>query len=647
MAASRAPTVHDAVVQTQRARVARRLASETRTRPAACRDCPPRGRPSESTRRSVAAAVDGGVLVADVAACGSANGAAYGACVASSYQRLLLSSLPTPESPAYPGLPFPVLVTKVDAYNQTISTDSASVVHSHSASSAAVADASAATLQAGQASLDVVLRPLYSLDSGAALPPGGPQVVVQSIDAQADGTSGAVEMASDASPVYMARGAAVCPAGYILVLDPPVPPPAYSPAACVQCGQGTYSVSPLAGTQAPKPSCFNCPAGASACPGGAVVHFALGTWVVAGGMYRLVACPGGHELVAAVGGGTFSHDAQQCAPCRPTQYSLTASRSRQACHDCPVGAACNGSALTGLVPGSVWAADKDSGQCVLLSCPAGYSLTNTLGNGDFSFLNQACTLCPASYYCPGAGATAVACPQGQFAPPGANGSAACADAVFLSVSVTLPMAAAAFTATKQRTFAAALAVACGQRAGRVVVQSVRALPAGRAVAGDAIAVQSLVALKDAGEAAAVRGRLDAAILNSELASQGLPPAAVLGVELVQPLAIGGGGDQGPWVLVGCLVAGVGLAMAAGAGYLAWSRGARSAEERVLEREVRLLRGRLGITQKDGFMLRSPIPPPALNTIFCAEADPAPCPFRGCTPHIPLLYNLFCSSSLSS
>ena len=61
------------------------------------------------------------------------NEAAYGSCLASTLKKLLLSEMPTRKTPAYPGLPLSLSVLKKDAYNQTIITDSSTVLFSQSA----------------------------------------------------------------------------------------------------------------------------------------------------------------------------------------------------------------------------------------------------------------------------------------------------------------------------------------------------------------------------------------------------------------------------------------------------------------------------------------------------------------------------------
>ena len=531
--------------------------------------------------------------------CEVENNAAYGPCLASSYQRLELSSLPTAQNSAFPGLPFAVVVTKVDAYNQTIVSDSFSVIQAHSSSNFSMSTSSVATLQGGKALLSFNIKPLMRVnpDKTIAGLAGPPSVYANGIDAQAKSI---VDMTSNNYKVIFAEGQDICPVGYILALEQS-PSKHYSFASCSICSAGTYSVSPLSGPHPPVPSCFNCPVNAF-CSGGDQVRFALGAWVISNGMYTLVGCPAGFELVNSING-AFSHDIQQCVACEVDQYILNTNSSNYTCQDCPVGAICDGNLLRGAVPGSLWLPDPTTGQYVLQSCPAGYVLTNKLSNGLFSYINQACTVCPASYYCPGGAAAAVSCQQGQFAPPGANSSSLCRTVTFLSVLVSLPMTAAGFSSKKQTDFATALAFACGQLMGYVVIQSVQPL-SGRRVESGGIQVQSSVVCKDPEEAAAIQSKLDLTILNNELADQGLPACALLSVQVVQPTGSASSARDSQWVLLGSLLAAFAVVLAVGVGYVLWSRTSKSEDELALKREAALLRARLRIRRQDGFLLSS-------------------------------------------
>jgi hypothetical protein len=61
-------------------------------------------------------------------------------------------------------------------------------------------------------------------------------------------------------------------------------------------------------------------------------------WVISNGMYRLVTCPPGHQLINSTDGsssGTFSQDIQNCKACSPGQYIVDP--NSDVCQNCPFG----------------------------------------------------------------------------------------------------------------------------------------------------------------------------------------------------------------------------------------------------------------------------------------------------------------------
>ncbi len=61
-------------------------------------------------------------------------------------------------------------------------------------------------------------------------------------------------------------------------------------------------------------------------------------WIASGGIYRLLRCPRGHQLVNATDGtskGEFSHASQHCKQCLPGQYIIDP--NTDICEDCPIG----------------------------------------------------------------------------------------------------------------------------------------------------------------------------------------------------------------------------------------------------------------------------------------------------------------------
>ncbi len=390
--------------------------------------------------------------------CAMGNMAGYGDCVASGYSWLEVVQGFTD---AYAGLPLSTKVVKKDAYNQTITTDSSSDIVTYAVidenlnadDSVTLSGGYIAAFKAGEASLSMLLKPSFAhLDAatGAAVLKTQPTVVFLGSDMQTG-----QRMLSIPVSIPIRSNSSVCPKGFILVLDQPSSYSTQSarPGACSICGPGTYSVDPLTGTSPAGPSCLNCPSSAK-CHGGYHVDFTIGTWSVSGGMYRLVACPPGHQLDNSISG-VFSHDVQACQACQTDHYILSTTLSNVTCQRCPVGAACDGNALRSLVIGAMWVADLATGVYRLVSCPPGYEMQAATLDG------QQCLLCPAGFYCVGDAALRAACKDGTYAPPGANASTACSNVVYVVLVVTLPLASVAFAAEQQAAFQDAVAAAAG------------------------------------------------------------------------------------------------------------------------------------------------------------------------------------------
>ena len=410
--------------------------------------------------------IDGGDVVTGGGGsmCGVDNRAGYGDCIASAYSQL---EVIRGFSVVYAGLSFMVTVLKKDAYNQTISTDSSSVLETvavlgeslYSDDSVTLSGGYIANLKAGKATFSMQLKPTFTyLDAatGTAVLKTHPTIVFVGNDEQTGQA-----MISTFVPVPIQSNLSVCPEGSILVLDQPSPGSQTSarPGACSRCGPGTYSVDPLKGTSTSGPSCLDCLSSAK-CLGGHDVNFTIGTWTVSGGMYRLEACPPGHQLINSIDG-VFSHDVQTCQACPASDYILSTTLSNISCEHCPVGAVCDGNSLQSLVDGAEWVADLTMGVYLLVSCPPGYEMQTVTLDG------QQCLVCPSGFFCVGSAEAASACPQGTYAPPGANASAACSAVVFVILVVTLPLTSVEFSGDQQAAFQEAVAAAAGVKPGYV------------------------------------------------------------------------------------------------------------------------------------------------------------------------------------
>ena len=391
-----------------------------------------------------------------IAICGTGNTASYGQCVASAFKRLDMSQMP---SIIYPGLAFAVTLSKIDFYNQTISSDSLSVLQTFSTldekltpdHTVTLSGAYISNFEAGVLTLSEVLKPTFKLiDSGIGLTvlATNPAIYFRGVDVETGGT-----LQSSIFQLPMSSNESICPNGYVLVLDDPRLNSTLRQGACSLCAKGTYSLNPLVGVISNVPSCLNCPPSA-ACQGGASVNLSIGTWTVSDGFYRLIGCPRAHQLVNSING-QFSHDVQNCIACPANGYILSPNISTYSCQSCPVGAKCDGNTLAGLVAGSVWLPNAVTGVYQLISCPAGYSLFVPTQD------SQQCLLCPASFFCIGGKAPSVACSDGTYAPVGSNASSACKYTVFVQLIISLPIPSENFTSDRQDQFIKAVASAAG------------------------------------------------------------------------------------------------------------------------------------------------------------------------------------------
>ena len=80
-------------------------------------------------------------------------------------------------------------------------------------------------------------------------------------------------------------------------------------------------------------------AGASCLSNGSFIPLVAGSsWEVSHGIYKLVSCPAGHQLINSSDGsskGIFSQESQFCKPCMPGQYIIDPKNG--ICQDCPDG----------------------------------------------------------------------------------------------------------------------------------------------------------------------------------------------------------------------------------------------------------------------------------------------------------------------
>jgi hypothetical protein len=360
--------------------------------------------------------------------CKGNNTALFGDCLASGFWELQVpKSLST-----YSGGTVAFTVLKKDAYNQTMLSDSLSVLQIHSSlngsgqvdPSISLLGTTYVELKQGAATLQIQIEPTYSAVksvSGTTVLQTAPFVYLDGQDKQA----GLTTMRSSAIPVALSSGFTVCPRGYILAFK--TANVFNGSALCQRCPAGTYSVSPLAsrdGLSNANPACLNCPAGASCLQGGSDVKFILGNWTEQNEQYRLVHCPPGTQLVSSTSGassGPFSHDAQQCKPCQIDEYILDP--DNDVCRKCPPGLICDGTdVVVAKVNGSMWT--RNGSIYLLQSCPFGHRISNSGLSGSFDSEAQQCSVCPRGQECISAPCTVCTPCQPDFYKP-ADGADPC------------------------------------------------------------------------------------------------------------------------------------------------------------------------------------------------------------------------------
>ena len=520
--------------------------------------------------------------------CPQENNAAYGPCLASFFDYLELS-LGTSNS-VYPGEMLSLTVRKLDAYGQVITTDSISIV-TLSASwngedlvdpSVSIVGALNEQMSMGKAVFTVSFKPTFiDVTSNSTTLLREPYIVGKGLDQQTGNM-----MSSVPSRISMCTGRDVCPVGYILALDRQLKQ-GPSAATCAYCPEGTYSINPLTGS--PNPSCLNCPVGA-VCNGGADIHFAIGIWVPEGGMFLLISCPAGYQLINSIGG-HFSHDNQQCLACREGYYILDSNNSLYECQQCPAGAQCTDHVFTSRLNGAIWQADFVQGVWLLEGCPPGYELQPSIEN---------CSLCSAGHFCAGGSAAAAVCPLNMFSAPGSNSSMDCIPVVFVSLVFSIPVLASAATADTKELFVDALAAAAGTSAGNVLIDG---WTAERRSAASMVTIRIVASNLEV--AATFVSKLQLQTINLELTIRGLPAGTIISVSINQETS-GLQTVSTEYLTVG-IICGILLVMvfASLTVYFIFStRIIETAEEALVRKKVRELRTLLFLRREDGFLVKS-------------------------------------------
>ena len=294
--------------------------------------------------------------------CGVGNNAKYGPCIASDYKALKVISSITRNASLFAGLPVSFVVEKIDAYGQVIISDNESLIEAvvDSGSSASISHGTitnesgssrmkeqaiidgptAVRMTEGYANISIVLFPVFavvSVSEGKAALQSEPDIYFQGLESET-----CAYMRSPTTSLSTSSGPDVCPPGYVLWVDSKTTSSGHG--SCSFCEPGTYSLHPLSkdpSSALDTPSCITCPAGGNCELGGSHIKFLVGMWEIRNGIYVLLSCPPGHQLINSTDGtssGTFSYAEQQCRPCLPGQYILDP--NHDSCVDCPAGIVC-------------------------------------------------------------------------------------------------------------------------------------------------------------------------------------------------------------------------------------------------------------------------------------------------------------------
>jgi hypothetical protein len=208
------------------------------------------------------------------------NSAGYGACVATSYDRLEVQGMPTRQAPGYAGVPLELVVLKLDQYGQTMAADSSSSLQIYSAladkvngkwvndDSVSFNGAIFSVFGRGRAPFFIGVKPTFSSVSATDEFTELQRLPFFYISGT-DMATGAT-METEPQQLYLAaRNQSVCPLGSVLTLASGGVDG--RPGECTVCPQGSYSLNPLiAPPGATDPGCLACPVGGD-CSGGAAV----------------------------------------------------------------------------------------------------------------------------------------------------------------------------------------------------------------------------------------------------------------------------------------------------------------------------------------------------------------------------------------
>ena len=335
------------------------------------------------------------------------NTASYGACIATVYHHLEILGLPNSATPGYAGVTMQLRVLKLDAYGQTVKSDSSSSLQLRSALSGdtntddpsiSFEGTLFSVFQEGVATFRIAVKPTFSIVSiseSRAVLLRQPFLYMTGTDSGA-----ALPMQTEIPRVHLAQGnQTICPPGSVLIIDSAA---GSGPGACTSCPVGKYNVNPMTGL------CLKCPPSAMCIKGAPPIFEAVtmkGTIILnlpddsSDDIIR-------QALASKLGVGVWQvavlpAQGNQRRSTQRIQFEVVVANAHMdelESKFITMGAVLSSSTFLGsqVAEGEVW--EEMDGQFILRRCPPGNMLVNTTTNGDFDVDVQQCTPCGEKMY---------------------------------------------------------------------------------------------------------------------------------------------------------------------------------------------------------------------------------------------------------
>ena len=175
----------------------------------------------------------------------------------------------------------------------------------------------------------------------------------------------------------------------------------------------------------------------------------------------------------------------------------------------------------------------------------------------FELISQTCHMCPQNRFCVGGSVGSQICPTGTYSPSGSNSSNSCKPAIFVLISVSLPLSKDNFTNQMQNRLRSALALTGTVDVMRVSILAItQAASQARRFAGSPSLVNCEIATDDVRAAAEISSKFDETDLNANLNLQGLPSCSLINVAVSDETQRSSGTVSLPLVIgvsVGCFI----------------------------------------------------------------------------------------------